>query len=130
MNWEIAVGTFYMSANSHAIKLTPLDHQHKDDMLRWTLTVLCGKWRTLIICELIPGTKRFGELHRSLDGITQRVLTLELRHLQKDGIVMRTMYPTIPPKVEYSLTESGRTLQSVFVAMEIWAKCSSVYRKV
>ncbi len=81
-----------------------------------------GKWRTQIICQLLPGTKRFGELQRSLHGISQRVLTWELRQLERDGIVVRTMYPTIPPKVEYSLTGRGRKLELVFTAMGTWAE--------
>ena len=115
-----------MSSNPHAVKLTPLSHQQKDALLRWTLTVICGKWRTLIICQLFLGTKRFGELRRSLHGITQRVLTLELRQLQDDGIVVRTVYPTIPPKVEYSLTERGRKLELVFTAMGTWAEQENI----
>lgn len=111
-----------MSLNLQPAKLPALAHQRNHARVRTTLTIIGGKWRTQIICQLLPGTKRFGELQRSLHHITQRVLTWELRQLEKDGIVMRTMYPTIPPKVEYSLTERGRKLELVFTAMGTWAE--------
>ena len=115
-----------MPPNFQPEKESTVGSQRDHVMLRWTLTVIGGKWRTLIICQLLSGTKRFGELRRSLPGITQRVLTLELRQLQTDGIVVRTMYPTIPPKVEYSLTERGRDLEAVFTAMGMWAKRANI----
>ncbi len=89
--------------------------------LSGVVAIIGGKWKIDVVYCLLTGTKRFGELRRSLPAITQRVLTLELRQLQQDGIVVRTMYPTIPPKVEYSLTERGRMLQPVFAVMETWA---------
>lgn len=111
-----------MSPNIHFTKLPAVTHPRNPARVCQTLTVIGGKWRTQIICQLLPGTKRFGELQRSLDCITQRVLTWELRQLEKDGIIVRTMYPTIPPKVEYSLTDRGRKLELVFTAMGTWAE--------
>ena len=90
--------------------------------LHMILHIIGGKWKAKIVCNLMRGRKRFGELRRLIPGITQRVLTLELRQLEKDGIVVRRMYPTIPPKVEYSLTDRGRNLELVFTAMGTWAQ--------
>ncbi len=111
-----------MSLEFQPAKLPAVAYPRNDARVRRTLTVIGGKWRTQIICQMLPGTKRFGELQRSLHGITQRVLTWELRQLEKDGIIVRTIYPTIPPKVEYSLTERGRKLELVFTAMGTWAE--------
>jgi len=69
----------------------------------------------------MEGVKRFGELQRALDGITQKMLTQQLRELEDDGIVHREVYPEIPPKVEYSLTELGESLQPILYAMHEWA---------
>ncbi|GAC1502288.1 MAG: hypothetical protein NVS2B14_14910 [Chamaesiphon sp.] len=74
-----------------------------------TLKVIGGRWKVLILRELFEGIKRFGELHRALDGITQKMLTQQLRELEQDGIVHREVYLQVPPKVEYSLTDLGKT---------------------
>ena len=76
----------------------------------------------LIICHLLGGTKRFNELHRLLAGISRGTLTFELRQLQRDGIVDRTQYSTIPPTVEYRLTVSGQELKPILVALDEWSK--------
>lgn len=85
-----------------------------------TLDIIGGKWKVLILYYLNGETRRFNELQRLLDGITQRMLTLQLRELEGDGIVHREVYPQVPPKVEYSLTEFGRTLVPVIEAMHEW----------
>ena len=85
-----------------------------------TLDIIGGKWKALIIYHLINGTQRFNSLQRSLAGITQRMLTLQLRELEADGLIHREVYPVVPPKVEYSLTEFGRTLLPVINAMHTW----------
>jgi DNA-binding HxlR family transcriptional regulator len=86
-----------------------------------TLKVIGGRWKVLIIRELMTGVKRFGELQRSLPGITQKMLTQQLREMEEDGIIHREIYPQIPPKVEYSLTPLGESLQPILYAMHEWA---------
>lgn len=89
--------------------------------LEATLDVIAGRWRVLILRELFrAGTLRFGALHRSLPGISQRVLTQELRSLEGAGILSRKVYAEVPPKVEYQLTEMGKTLDPVLAAMSAW----------
>ena len=87
-----------------------------------TLDIIGGKWKVLILYYLNGETRRFNELQRLLAGITQRMLTLQLRELENDGIVHREVYPQVPPKVEYSLTEFGRTLIPVIEAMHRWGE--------
>jgi DNA-binding HxlR family transcriptional regulator len=86
-----------------------------------TLRVIGGRWKVLIIRELITGVKRFGELQRALPGITQKMLTQQLREMEEDGIVHRQVYAQIPPKVEYSLTTLGESLKPILYAMHEWA---------
>ena len=85
-----------------------------------TLDIIGGKWKVLILYHLSSDTRRFNELQRLLGGITQRMLTLQLRELEQDGIVHREVYPQVPPKVEYSLTDFGLTLMPVIEAMHHW----------
>lgn len=85
-----------------------------------TLKLIGNKWKVLIIRDLLTGTKRFNELMKSLDGISQKVLTSNLRSMENDGIINRKVYPEVPPKVEYTLTETGYSLQPVLHSMIIW----------
>lgn len=85
-----------------------------------TIEVIGGKWKPMILYHLLQGTKRFGEMKRLLPEVTQRMLTLQLRELEQDGIVKRTFYAEVPPKVEYSLTEFGKTLEPVLLMMVAW----------
>lgn len=85
-----------------------------------TLKAISGRWKLLILRELFQEIKRFGELQRALVGITQKMLTEQLRELEADGIIHREVYPQIPPKVEYSLTELGRSLQPIIETMHEW----------
>ena len=85
-----------------------------------TLTLISDKWNILIIRDLLDGTKRFGELKKSLGGISQKVLTTNLRQMEERGLVNRKVYAEVPPKVEYSLTELGFSLEPVIKAMEHW----------
>ena len=85
-----------------------------------TLSVIGGKWKVLILYHLVEQTQRFNELRRLLPEITQRMLTLQLRELEADGIVLRTIYPEVPPRVDYELTELGMSLQPVLTAMKAW----------
>jgi DNA-binding HxlR family transcriptional regulator len=85
-----------------------------------TLAVIGGRWKVLILFQLFQGVKRFSELSRALGGITQKMLTQQLREMEHDGIVQRTVYPQVPPKVEYRLTPLGETLKPVVGAMCRW----------
>jgi DNA-binding HxlR family transcriptional regulator len=87
-----------------------------------TIAMISDKWKVLIICKLIKGTLRFNELRRELQGVTQRVLTHQLRELEADGLVNRTVFAEVPPRVEYSLTPLGRTLIPVLENLELWAR--------
>ena len=85
-----------------------------------TLKVIGGRWKVLILRELLVGMQRFNQLHRSLPGITQKMLTQQLRELAEDGIIHRQVYAQVPPKVEYSLTPLGESLNPVLQAMHEW----------
>lgn len=85
-----------------------------------TLQLIGDKWKVLIIRDLLTGTKRFSELMRSVSGITQKVLTSHLRAMEADGLVNRKVYPQVPPKVEYSLTETGMSLKPILDCMVEW----------
>lgn len=78
------------------------------------------KWKVLIIRDLLTGTKRFGELKKSLNGITQKVLTNNLREMESSGLVNRKVYAEVPPRVEYSLTETGLSLKPILDSMVVW----------
>jgi DNA-binding HxlR family transcriptional regulator len=90
------------------------------------LVALDGKWTILVVRDLLSGTKRFGELRRSLVGISPKTLTDRLRSLEEHGLVERHIYAEVPPRVEYSLTESGRTLEPVLVALARWGRAHAV----
>ncbi len=85
-----------------------------------TMEVIGGKWKVIIIHHLLDGTKRFSELRRLIPQVTQRMLTSQLRELESDGAVHREVYPQVPPKVEYSLTKLGKTLEPVLLVMHDW----------
>jgi DNA-binding HxlR family transcriptional regulator len=87
-----------------------------------TIEVVGGKWKPLIIYYLLSGTHRFGELQRRLPHVTRRMLTQHLRELERDGIVHRQVYQQVPPRVDYSLTELGRSLQPVLQHMLEWGQ--------
>ena len=87
-----------------------------------TLLFMGDKWKTLIIRDLLTGTKRFGELKKSLTGISQKVLTVQLRYMEEYGLVNRKVYAEVPPRVEYTLTESGQSLNSILDAMWRWGE--------
>lgn len=86
------------------------------------IDVIGGKWKPLILWWLHQGTHRFAELRRLIPGVTERMLTKHLRELEADGIVDRTVYPTVPPKVEYSLTAYGRSLERALEAICDWGR--------
>lgn len=89
---------------------------------RLALDRIADKWTVLIVGRLASGTRRFGELRRDIDGISAKVLTQKLRELERDGIITRKVYPSIPPKVEYSLTPLGDTLIDLLDAVRAWAE--------
>lgn len=89
----------------------------------YTLGVIGGRWKVPILWHLATaGTLRFSELRRALEGCTQKMLTQQLRELERDGIVLRKVYPQVPPKVEYSLTPMGKSLLPIVESMCQWAK--------
>lgn len=85
-----------------------------------TLQLIGDKWKVLIIRDLMTGTKRFNELMRSVTGITQKVLTSHLRAMEADGLLTRKVYPEVPPRVEYTLTETGYSLRPILDTMSSW----------
>jgi DNA-binding HxlR family transcriptional regulator len=85
-----------------------------------TLEVIGGRWKILILWHLFQKVKRFSELRRDIGGITQKMLTEQLRELERDGVIHRKVYPQVPPKVEYSLTPMGESLKPVVDAMAAW----------
>ena len=85
-----------------------------------TLTLIGDKWKVLILRDLLPGTKRFGELKRSIGTVSQKVLTAQLRAMEESGLVHREVYAEVPPRVEYSLTELGQSLKPVLDSMWAW----------
>ena len=85
-----------------------------------TLALIDGKWKGVVLYRLLEGTMRFNELRRHLMNCTQRMLTNQLRELEADGLIAREVFPQVPPRVEYSLTDKGRSLQPVLMALEAW----------
>lgn len=87
-----------------------------------TLTLIGDKWKVLILRDLMPGTKRFGELKKSIGSVSQKVLTAQLRDMEQSGLVNRKVYAEVPPRVEYSLTELGQSLKPILDAMSNWGE--------
>lgn len=87
-----------------------------------TLMLIGDKWKVLILRDLMSGTKRFGELKKSIGSISQKVLTSQLRDMEEKGLVLRTVYAEVPPRVEYTLTETGYSLKPVLNAMRQWGE--------
>ena len=87
-----------------------------------TLALISSRWKVLILRDLFTGTKRFGELKKSLNGISQKVLTANLKEMEQCGLLTRKAYPEVPPRVEYSLTDLGRSLKPILDAMQSWGE--------
>ena len=87
-----------------------------------TLTLIGDKWKVLILRDLMPGTKRFGELKKSVGNVSQKVLTAQLRAMEENGLVNRKVYAEVPPRVEYSLTELGKRLKPILDSMWAWGE--------
>ena len=87
-----------------------------------TLTLIGDKWKVLILRDLLPGTKRFGELKKSIGSVSQKVLTAHLRAMEENRLVHREIYAEVPPRVEYSLTELGKSLKPILDSMWAWGE--------
>ena len=87
-----------------------------------TLLLIGDKWKVMILRDLMTGTKRFGALRKSIPAISQKMLTQQLRAMEADGLVHREVYAEVPPRVEYSLTETGASLRPVLDAMSVWGR--------
>ena len=87
-----------------------------------TLTLIGDKWKVLILRDLMDGTKRFGELKKSLGGVSQKVLTAQLRDMEASGLISRKVYAEVPPRVEYSLTGLGESLRPVIDVLRTWGE--------
>lgn len=94
--------------------------RHEDCPVSLTLQKIGGKWKPIILYIISHKVKRFGEMYRMIEGISKSMLTSQLRELEADGIISRTIYPEIPPRVEYEMTEFGLTLRPIVVAMREW----------
>jgi DNA-binding HxlR family transcriptional regulator len=111
--------------SKRTLETAPLEHaeriqQQPECTVERTLEVIGGKWTTLILRDLLTGTKRFGELRSSLGNIPPKTLTERLRSLEEQGALERVQFPEIPPRVEYTLTEKGRALGAIIEAMAHW----------
>lgn len=87
-----------------------------------TLTLIGDKWKVLILRDLMPGTKRFGELKKSIGNVSQKVLTAQLRAMEESGLLTRTVYAEVPPRVEYTLTELGKSLKPILDTLWNWGE--------
>ena len=93
-----------------------------DCPVEMTLKLIGDRWKVLIIRDLLTGTKRFGELKKSIGDISQKVLTSNLRTMESNGLLTRKVYPEVPPKVEYTLTETGYSLKPILDSMALWGE--------
>ncbi len=90
--------------------------------VKTTLSLIGDKWKVLILRDLMPGTKRFGELKKSIGSVSQKVLTAQLRDMEANGLISRKVYAEVPPRVEYSLTNLGKSLKPILDAMKNWGE--------
>ncbi len=91
-----------------------------------TLSVIGGRWKPILVCHLLDGRKRFGELRRLTPNATERMITLQLRELEADGVISRHVYAEVPPRVEYEVTEFGQSLEPILASMQEWGKAFKV----
>lgn len=101
----------------------PVDHSDCRQ-ISGVLARIGDKWTVLIIMALLPGPRRFNEIKRAVSGISQQMLTRTLKNLERDGMASRTVHPTVPPQVEYALTDLGRSLSEPVEAMGMWARAN------
>lgn len=97
-------------------------HDHTNCKAELALRVIQGRWKLLVLRELMEGIQRFSALQRALPGVSQKVLTAQLRELEADGVLQRTVYPEVPPRVEYGLTALGRELIPVLEGLHAWGQ--------
>jgi len=93
-----------------------------------TLSVIGGRWKPILLCHLLDGRKRFGELRRLTPNATERMITLQLRELEADGVISRHVFAEVPPRVEYEATEFGRSLEPLLLLMQEWGAAFKVRR--
>lgn len=93
-----------------------------------TLSVIGGRWKPILVCHLLDGRKRFGELRRLTPNATERMITLQLRELEADGVVSRHVFAEVPPRVEYEVTDFGRSLETILELMQAWGSAFKVRR--
>lgn len=120
IGYKVSKGNYYMEVTNmseqKAIRELPACP------VETTLTLIGDKWKVLILRDLLPGTKRFGELKKSVGNISQKVLTTQLRAMEESGLLTRTVYAEVPPRVEYTLTELGQSLRPILDAMRSWGE--------
>lgn len=116
MHYRCQTDTIVKGENGMQIKELPVCP------VETTLMLIGDKWKVLILRDLMPGTKRFGELKKSIGSVSQKVLTAQLRDMEDKGLVHRQVYAEVPPRVEYSLTETGRSLKPILDAMWNWGE--------
>jgi DNA-binding HxlR family transcriptional regulator len=115
------MGAARMAQETHqALRAMAAKRQAQPCGVETTLSVIEGRWKLPILFQLLGGTLRFGQIRKRLPGATQRMLTLHLRELERDGLIHREVYREVPPKVEYSLTELGRSLEALLRLMSAW----------
>ena len=120
LNFETALFLYLLKVSYDDIMNTRGDFMRKiytECPVEYTASLIANKWKILILRDLLTGTKRYNELTKSIVGISAKVLTENLRQLESDGIVVRKVYPVVPPKVEYSLTNKGSELKPIFDLM-------------
>ena len=119
-------GSLTSSADADRAQRFPEYDRSEGCPVEAALEIIGGKWKGLALYHLMGGTKRFTELKRLSGAVTQRSLTKQLRELEADGIVARTVYPVVPPKVEYALTEKGEALVPVLSALKAWGEAHAL----
>lgn len=90
--------------------------------MAYTVSIIDGRWKSAILWQLVKGKLRYNELRKAIPGASERMLVLQLRELERDGVINRIIYPDVPPKVEYELTDKGVSLKPVLKAMSDWGK--------
>ncbi|MFT6799545.1 MAG: DNA-binding HxlR family transcriptional regulator [Nonlabens sp.] len=95
-------------------------NQNKYCPLNYTMSLIGTKWKPLVLFHLLEGASRSGVLQKKVPGISNKMFTQTVRELEKDGLISREVFPVVPPKVEYKLTERGKTLENILKAMDIW----------
>ncbi|MFR0357643.1 winged helix-turn-helix transcriptional regulator [Streptomyces sediminimaris] len=109
---------------AHPVMVESGERTDRDELLRDVMDRIGDKWSVTVICRLDDGPLRFNALRRAVKGITQRMLSTTVRRLERDGLISRTVEPTVPPRVEYALTERGRSLHGVLAELVAWTEAN------